>query len=221
AGKTTLLKCLNRILAPCSGSIEILGRSIDQFRQSELAQRVAYVPQAGGQSLPFTVYEFVLLGRYPYFSPFSSVSTDDEQAVWDALCLTEIESLEHRTLETLSGGEYQKVLIAAALAQTAEILLLDEPTTFLDPRHQAEIIRILRKTNRQKGTTLLTVTHDLNSAVIVGERILALKEGKAVFQGDSEQIMNAEILGEIYGQEFDFVNHPKLNRMLAVPRILG
>ena len=108
-------------------------------------------------------------------------------------------------LKTLSGGEYQKVLIAAALAQTAEILLLDEPTTFLDPRHQAEIIRILRKSNRQKGTTLLTVTHDLNSAVIVGERILALKEGRSVFQGSSDEIMSAEILGEIYGQEFDFV----------------
>jgi iron complex transport system ATP-binding protein len=219
AGKTTLLKCLNRILAASRGSVRILGRPLERFRQSELAKLVAYVPQAGGRLLPFTVYEFVLLGRYPYFSPFSAVSSDDEKAAWEALCLTETESLENRMLETLSGGECQKVLIAAALAQTAEILLLDEPTTFLDPKHQTEIIRILRKTNRESGITMLTVTHDLNSAVIVGERILALKNGRSVFQGLSTEIMSEEILGEIYGQEFDFVDHPTMNRVLAVPRV--
>jgi iron complex transport system ATP-binding protein len=111
-------------------------------------------------------------------------------------------------------------LIAAALAQTAEILLLDEPTTFLDPKHQAEIIRILRKSNRDNGTTILTVTHDLNSAVIVSERVLAIKDGRSVFQGLSSEVMNEQVLSEIYGQEFDFVEHPGLRQKLAVPRIV-
>lgn len=219
AGKTTLLKCLNRILAAKRDAVRIFGNPIEQFRQSELAKLVAYVPQGGGL-LPFTVHEFVLLGRYPYFSPFSSISREDEEAVWAALCLTETEELESRMLNTLSGGERQKVLIAAALAQTAEILLLDEPTTFLDPKHQAEIIRILRRTNLDNGTTILTVTHDLNSAVVVSDRILAIKDGRSVFQGQSAGIMDEQVLSEIYGQEFDFVEHPRLKRKLAIPRMM-
>jgi len=220
AGKTTLLKCLNRILESTQGSIRIFGRDLKQFCQSDLARVVAYVPQADGRMLPFTVYEFVLMGRYPYFSPFSSISRKDEEAAWDALCLTGTECLETRMMDTLSGGECQKVLIAAALAQSAEILLLDEPTTFLDPKHQAEILRILRNTNQESGLTLLTVTHDLNSAVIIGDRILALKEGRTVFQGLSLEIMSKDILFQIYGQEFDFVGHPQLDKVLAVPRVL-
>lgn len=220
AGKTTLLKCLNRILIKKRGTVSILGRPIERFRQSELAKLVAYVPQAGDRLLPFTVYEFVLLGRYPYLSPFSSVTKDDEEAVWQALCLTETDHLENRMMGTLSGGESQKVLIAAALAQSAQILLLDEPTTFLDPKHQIEIIQILRRTNRERGITILTVTHDLNSAVIMSNRVLALKEGKAVFQGMADQMMSEEILRMVYDQDFDFVSHPRLNRLLAIPQVL-
>jgi iron complex transport system ATP-binding protein len=211
---------LNRILSTKRGSIRILGRPVERFRQSELAKLVAYVPQAGGRLLPFTVYEFVLLGRYPYLSPFSSVTKEDEQATWDALCMTDTQHLENRLMSTLSGGECQKVLIAASLAQSAKILLLDEPTTFLDPKHQTEIIRIMRRTNRENGITILTVTHDLNSAVIMSNRILALRKGEAVFQGMADEIMSQEILRVIYNQDFDFVNHPELNKVLAVPRVL-
>jgi iron complex transport system ATP-binding protein len=219
AGKTTLLKCLNRILTAHEGTVQIFGRPIESFRQSELAKQVAYVPQAGAGHLPFTVFEFVLLGRYPYLSPFSSVTKEDERAAWDALCTTETETLENRMMSTLSGGECQKVLIAAALAQSAKILLLDEPTTFLDPKHQTEITRILRKANQKKGTTILTVTHHLNSAVILSDRILALKQGQAVFQGVAQEFMSHEILKDIYNQDFDFVKHPVLDRVLAVPRV--
>jgi iron complex transport system ATP-binding protein len=220
AGKSTLLKCLNGILSPKKGSVRILGRPIEGFRQSELAMSVAYVPQAVGNLLPFTVFEFVLLGRYPYLSPFSSVNKEDEAAASDALSMTETDHLENRLMSTLSGGEFQKVLIAASLAQSAEILLLDEPTTFLDPKHQTEIIRILKRTNQEKGTTMIVVTHDLNSAVILGNRILAMKEGRAIFQGMTDEIMSEEVLRMVYGQDFDFLPHPKLNRVLAVPRIV-
>ena len=219
AGKTTLLKCMNRILKRSDGSVRVLGRPVDRFRQAELAKIISYVPQAGRQALPYTVFEFVLMGRYPYFSPFSSVSLEDEKATRDALCLTGIDHLQSRMLETLSGGEFQKVLIAAALAQSSEIMLLDEPTTFLDPRHQTEIIQILRRTNREQGITMLTVTHDLNSAVLISEQILAIKDGRSVFQGPSAEIMNEKILRELYEQKFDFVAHPNMHRVLAVPRV--
>lgn len=219
AGKTTLLKCLNRILPSRRDSVRILSRPLEGFRQSDLAKVVSYVPQAGDRSLPFTAFEFVLMGRYPYFSPFTSIGRKDQEAARNALILTGTEGLEGRFLNTLSGGECQKVFIAAALAQTAEVLLLDEPTTFLDPKHQTEILRILAHAQRETGVTILTVTHDLNSAALRSDRIVALKQGSVAFDGRPDEIMNNEILGHIYDLEFDFLEDPASDRVLAMPRI--
>ena len=219
AGKTTLLKCINRILAPNRGSVRILNRPLERYRQTDLAKVVSYVPQAGNRSLPFTVFEFVLMGRYPYFSPFSSITRKDEDAARNALALTDTEQLEHRFLNTLSGGECQKVFIAAALAQSAEILLLDEPTTFLDPKHHTEILQILAHAKRETGATIISVTHDLNNAAMRSDRIVALKDGRVSFDGRPEEIMNNDVLGDIYDQEFDFVQDPASERVLVMPRM--
>ena len=221
AGKTTLLKCLDGIYQKGSGAIEIKGRPLEGYSRRDLAKLVSYVPQADGGSFPFMVKEFVLMGRYPYLSPFSSVSRQDKEAVFSALDLTGTAELGDRYLDTLSGGERQKVFIAAALAQGAEIILLDEPTAFLDPKHEEAIYRILGRVNRDSDATVISVTHDINHAVLVSRRILALKGGRVVFCGPSGDIIQQEgVLQEIYEKSFQFLRHPETGRPFVVPELI-
>lgn len=219
AGKTTLLKCLDRIYKGGSGDIRIAGKPLGKYSQKELAQKLSYVPQADGRILPFTVYEFVMMGRYPHLNPFSSPGKRDEDAVRNALEITGISEFSERLLPTLSGGERQKVFIAAALAQGAKVLLLDEPTTFLDPKHQTDVHRLLEHANREHGFTVLSVTHDINNAILTSRRILALKDGAVVFCGLADKFMNNEILNKIYEKSFLFVKHPQTDKTVTVPEV--
>jgi len=217
AGKTTLLKCVLRILRGGEGRIRVFGRPLTAYHQHELAREVAYVPQAGGTVFPFTVHDLVLMGRYPHLSPFSLVGPEDHAAVHRALQLTGMESFEHRTLDTLSGGERQKAMIAAALAQQARILLLDEPLTFLDPHHQAEVFAILRRINTESRVTVLSVTHDVNTAVRSSTMIYALREGAAVYSGPADGILKNDVLERIYGTRFHFLDHPFGGNPVLIP----
>lgn len=216
AGKTTLLKCLDRILVGGEGEIVVFGRPLTQYRQKHLARRLSYVPQADGRVFPFTVEQFVLMGRYPYLSPFTSVSKSDREAVCNALAVTHTAEFADRLLDTLSGGERQKVYIAAALAQGADVLLLDEPTTFLDYRHQAEIRDLLARVHAA-GTTIVTVTHDANRAALDSDRIVALREGTVVFRGAPAELMTAGVLERIYGTKLLLVDHPGTALPVIVP----
>ena len=216
AGKTTLLKCLDRILVGGTGEITVFGRPLATYRQKELARHISYVPQADGRVFPFTVEQFVLMGRYPYLSPFTSVSREDRQAVRDALAMTHTTEFAGRMLDTLSGGERQKVYIAAALAQGAEALLLDEPTTFLDYRHQVEIRDLLARVNAS-GTTIVAVTHDVNRAALDSHRIVALHCGEIVFRGTPVELMDRDVLRRIYGTELLLVDHPGTGLPVIVP----
>lgn len=221
AGKTTLLKCLCRIHRGGSGAVRIAGRPLQEYGQKDLALQVSYVPQADGRLYPFTVHEFVMMGRYPHLGPFSSPGARDEQAVRDALALTGTAEFAERYPGTLSGGERQKVFIAAALAQEARILLLDEPATFLDPRHEAEIHGLLARANRERGVTILSVMHDINSAAVTSRRILALKNGAVAFHGEPEAFMNGEILAGIYEKSFLFATHPRSGKRIVVPELFS
>lgn len=214
AGKTTFLKCLLRLFHG-SGSIKLLGRKITGYSQKKLARTLAYVPQLDGQNIPFTVKEFVLMGRYPHLSPFSILSPEDYRIADWALALTETRPFMDRLLDTLSAGEQQKVLIAASLVQESSILLLDEPMAFLDPRHQVEIQSLLDQLNREYGITLLTVTHDINAAIAHSTRIIALKEGTLVFNGTPEAFADNRILEAIYQQRFLFTYHPRTGYPIA------
>jgi len=220
AGKTTLLKCVDGILHG-TGRIEIHGRALGEYRRKELAMRVSYVPQADGPVPEFSVEQFVLMGRYPYLSPFSSISRDDRRKVGAALELTGTMEFGPRLLKTLSGGERQKVYVAAALAQGADVLLLDEPTTFLDYRHQAEIRGLLARLNRDSGVTIVAVTHDLNVAVLESHHIVALGEGRVVYDGPPGELMRAEVLERIYGTPFLLVEHPEAPTAAILPRPAG
>ena len=216
AGKTTLIKCLGRIHRGWTGSIRIAGRPLQAYGQKELARMLSYVPQAEGRSFPFTVEEFVLLARYPHLSPFTSVRAADRAAVADALAVTGVAELKDRALGTLSGGERQMVFVAAALAQGARILLLDEPATFLDYRHQADVMRLLKRVNRESGITILSVNHNINSAAIWSDRIMAIKGGHSVFYGPPRDILRRDVLEEIYETPFQFIEHPESPIPLAI-----
>ena len=209
AGKTTLLKCLTRVLSGGQGKIEVCGRPLEAYRQKELAKLISYVPQLDGRALPFTVEEFVSMGRYPYLSPFSSLSSEDKEVVREISRQSSIEGFLGRRMDTLSGGECQKVFIAAALAQGAEILLLDEPTSFLDYKHQVEIHKLLKDLNRSFGKTVVTVTHDVNNAVGACNKVLALKAGEVVFQGSAGELLHKDLLESIFETTFLFIEHPQ------------
>ena len=211
SGKTTLLKCLDRIYTPQKGDIRINAKSINAYRQKALAKMMGYVPQSTGQSYPFSVYEFVLMGRYPFLNPFTPPKREDHEAVLDALRLTDMEAFSHRIMGTLSGGERQKILIAAALAQGSRILLLDEPTTFLDPKHQDEVQEILLRINKESEVTIIASTHDINSALSASDRIIAIKKGEIIFSGTPDELIKKGLLKRIYDRSFVLMTHPLTN----------
>ncbi|MCC6126523.1 MAG: ABC transporter ATP-binding protein [Pirellulales bacterium] len=221
AGKTTLLKCFDRLLAGGEGELLIRGVPAERYSQRELARLIAYVPQADGRLIPFTVEQFLLMCRYPYLSPFASVSKEDRRIVREAMERTDTARFAERILTTLSGGERQKVYIAAALAQGASIWLLDEPTTFLDYGRQAEILALMAAANRQFEVTIVSVTHDLNHAVLETDRVVALAEGRVAFNGPPAEIMQPDILRQIYGTPLLLVDHPQAHIPMIVPRVNG
>jgi iron complex transport system ATP-binding protein len=219
AGKTTLLKALDRIMiGQISGELDICAMRWQDWKQSDLAKLAALVPQADSRVLPFTVEEFLLMCRYPYMSPFATVRPDDARIVHEAMVGTGATAFAKRRMDTLSSGERQRVYIAAALAQGAHIWLLDEPTTFLDYRHQAEILSLIALANKEFDVTVVAVTHDLNHAVLESDRILALRDGEVAFYGTPDLVMKPDVLQRIYGAVPLLVEHPKAKLPMIVPR---
>lgn len=217
AGKSTLLKCALGIVNEWEGRIFLKGESVRDYTQRELARIVAYVPQNGFGAFPQTVYDFVLMGRFARLGLLQSVRKLDELAVQHALELTQTENFAQRLMSSLSGGERQRVVIAAALAQEPEILLLDEVCHFLDPQHESEVQTLLDKINREKRVTILSVTHDINRAAFHSTKIVALKDGQVVYDGDSRGFMQAETLNMLYGKRFVFTRHPEKDLQIVVP----
>lgn len=214
AGKSTLLKCLMRLheRGTTRGEIRLNGRPLSDYGQRELAARISYVPQAGGWIPPFTVAELARLSRYPHLAGGGSFRKADLEAADKALRLTGVQNLASRRLADLSGGERQKAFVAAALAQGAEIILLDEPASFLDPKHTAELHRLLRVLNNEHGITMLTVTHDLNHPLAAGGEILVLREGRQIFFGPARDMVNGGILEEAFSHSFIRFQHPVTGR---------
>ncbi len=219
AGKTTLLKCLNRILGGWSGSITLADKPLSDYGHRELARWMAYVPQTGVQRPPFCVADFVTMGRYPYQGPFVRPTRRDRQVIEAALELTDTLGLRDRSFQSLSGGEGQRVLLAAALAQEAKILLLDEPTVFLDPRHEAAFCAALARVHRERNLTMITVTHDLNRAVLMHDRLVAVNGGRVAFSGTPASFMTQARLEEVYGNPFLLTAHPVTGDPMVLPEV--
>jgi len=207
AGKTTLLRMLAGVLTPDSGEVLLGGEPLHQHDRRHRAREVAYVPQVRPSRIPLTVEEVVLQGRFPHLQGLRrSPSEGDFQVVQEALHRAGIASLRERRVDRLSGGERQAVFIAAALAQEASILILDEPTTHLDPRHQADILEILRSFRDGKdgegAPTVITASHDLGFASRLADRVCALREGSVMALGPSREILEPKTLEKLFDVAF-------------------
>lgn len=199
SGKTTMLKCLNRILAPTQGDIMIHDQDASQMKRLDIAKLVGYVPQHshshGNHNSPH-VFEVVLMGRRPHATWQSSKA--DEQKVWDILTSLNIDKLASHHFDELSGGQRQKVLIARALAQEAKILLLDEPTSSLDIKHQMEVMDLLRELARSQGVSVCAIVHDLDLAMKYCDKVIMMNDGKIFSAGDSSEVITAQNIKEVY-----------------------
>ena len=199
AGKTTLIRLLTKILAPTRGTIEVDGESIRDLSRAELARRIAVVPQDVPQGLPFTVEHLVLMGRYPHAPRRFFETAEDLAIAHAAMAATGVLALADTPVRTLSGGERQRVVLARALAQRPRLLILDEPTAHLDLRYQVECVALLRRVNREQGTTVLLVSHDLNLAGELCDRLLLLTDGRIARLGRPEDVLEEALLASVYG----------------------
>lgn len=197
-GKSSLLRAITRLLPWREGAIEVLGRALESYSQRELARRIAVVPQEETHLFAFTVAEIVAMGRTPHLGRFEVESEVDAAKVEDSLKATDTLHLAERPITELSGGEKQRVIIARALAQDPQVLLLDEPTTHLDINHQTEIHELLARLNRESGLSILCISHDLNLAAEYFDRIALMSEGRVVSCGTPSEIITQENLRSVY-----------------------
>ena len=199
AGKTTLIRLLTKVLEPIRGDIRLDGRALAALTRWELARHVAVVPQETPSGLPFTVAELVLMGRYPH-APRRFFESDEDVAIARrAMALTGITELAEAPVESLSGGERQRAMLARALAQEPKLLILDEPTAHLDLRYQAECVGLLQRLNRERGLTALLVSHDLNLAAEVADRLLLLADGRVERLGPPADVLDEGLIASVYG----------------------
>ncbi len=199
SGKTTLMKLMAGILRPQKGQIEILGLPNRSYTPKALARAVAFVPQRLPVDLPFTAGEAVLLGRAPYQGALGIERDRDLEIANQAMQFTEVDHLNRLNISQLSGGELQRVFIARAICQEPEIMLLDEPTASLDLAHQVKVMDLMEKLKREKGITVIMVSHDVNLAAMYGNQVLLLKEGEIASSGFPSDVLSFEKLEETYG----------------------
>lgn len=199
SGKSTLMKCVNRLLSARSGSIVADGREVGSMTRGEIARTMAYHPQKTFYHFPITVFDVVLMGRYPYAG--SEHDHEGEARVWEVLELLGLKEIALRDYDRLSGGQQQKVIMARALAQEARILLLDEPTSDLDIRYQLEVMGITRHLVKEKGLSAIVAIHDLNLAGRFCDRILMLSEGVITAAGTPREVLTPERIAAVYGVE--------------------
>jgi iron complex transport system ATP-binding protein len=221
AGKTTLLRLLTMWLKPSAGTIMVKDRNIQSFSQKELGRTVAFVKQEQSAEINFSVFEMVLMGRYPHLGRFRAVSAHDRDIVLQALEMTHTVYLKDRSFNRLSSGEAQRVLIARALAQQTEILLLDEPISHLDLKHQVQILLLLKRMQRERNLTIVTVLHDLNSAAQCSDDIILLSKGKIHAQGTAGQVLSAENIKTVYGIEVEMAVHPRTDLPFILPFVFN
>lgn len=197
SGKTTLLKCINRVLRPNRGTVLVEGKDVGKIKLRGLARLLAYVPQTDAHTFPSTVFDTVLLGRRPYVN--WGISSRDKETVSYVLSLIGLEGMALRQFNELSGGERQRVLIARALAQEPQVLLLDEPTSNLDLRHQLEVLEIVRSTVKEKGIAAVMAIHDLNLAARFSDKLIFLNKGKIHDAGKPAKVLTQENIRSVYG----------------------
>jgi len=216
-GKSTLLRGLARLLKPEKGAVYLEGKAIAQLPTRKVAQRMAILPQGPVPPEGLTVRELVAQGRYPHQSWMQQWSQDDEKLVAAALETTGLVELSDRPLDTLSGGQRQRAWIAMTLAQDTDILLLDEPTTFLDLAHQIEVLDLLYTLNQSRNCTIVMVLHELNQACRYADFMIAMREGHIYTQGSPEEVMTETTVREVFGLESRIIRDPVAGTPLCIP----
>jgi len=221
SGKTTLLKVLVGLLAPSSGQVRLAGRPLASWPRADLARRLAYVPQETLAAIGFTVLETVLLGRSPHIGRLGFESEADWRAAREALRLTETDRFAERDLADLSGGERQRVIVARALAQEPDVVLLDEPTSFLDIRHQHGIYGLLRRLVAEGGKTVVTVNHALSLASAYADAVVLLARGEVAAAGTPQEVIRPEVLEPVYETPVEVRTDETTGRPYVLPRPPG
>ncbi|MFI7525035.1 ABC transporter ATP-binding protein [Nocardia salmonicida] len=216
-GKSTLLKSLGRLLRPREGQVVLDGKAISSMKTKDVARVIGMLPQTPVAPEGLTVADLVARGRYPHQSWLRQWSADDETEVAAALAQTGIADLADRTLDELSGGQRQRAWISMALAQGTDILLLDEPTTYLDLAHSLEVLDLVDRLHAEYGRTVVMVLHDLNLAIRYSDELVVMRAGRIVAQGKPADIVTADLLAEVFGLEATVLTDPVSGRPMIVP----
>ncbi|MFE6589285.1 ABC transporter ATP-binding protein [Streptomyces sp. NPDC057781] len=216
-GKSTLLRAMSRLLVPRTGRVVLDGREVHRTPAKELARTLGLLPQSPVTPEGITVLDLVGRGRHPHQRAFARWTAKDDAAVAAALEATQTTDLMDRSVDELSGGQRQRVWIAMALAQQTDLLLLDEPTTFLDISHQIEVLDLLTDLNRTRGTTIVMVLHDLNLAARYADRLIALASGRLHAAGTTEDVMTEDTVRALYGMESRVIEDPVSGKPLVLP----
>ena len=215
-GKSTILKTLARIIKPKSGLIYINNKELNSQDSKELAKAMAVLPQSPQAPNGLTVEELISYGRFPHQKGFGKLKDEDKDIINWALEKTRILEFRDRPIEALSGGQRQRAWIAMALAQETDILLLDEPTTYLDLAHQLEVLKLLEELNKKEGRTIVMVIHELNNAARFADHMIGVKKGKIVCQGTAHEVMTKENLKEIFNIDAEIVNEPRSGKPVCI-----
>jgi iron complex transport system ATP-binding protein len=216
-GKSTLLRAMSRLLAPRRGSVLLDGAAVHRMPARQLARILGLLPQSPIAPEGITVADLVGRGRHPHQGILSRWSDRDTAAVAEALEATDTVDLADRAVDELSGGQRQRVWIAMALAQETDVLLLDEPTTFLDVAHQVDVLDLLTDLNRDRGTTIVMVLHDLNLAARYSDRLVAMRDGGVAATGSPEDVVTPELVREVFGLESQVITDPVSGRPVIMP----
>ncbi|MDF5753315.1 ABC transporter ATP-binding protein [Spongiactinospora sp. TRM90649] len=216
-GKSTLLRALGRLLKPTGGEVLLDGKRIDRVPTREVAKILGMLPQSPSAPEGLTVADLVARGRHPHQTWYRQWSSDDESAVSEALAMTGLLDLAERPLDELSGGQRQRAWISMALAQGTDLLLLDEPTTFLDLAHQVEVLELVRRLHSDTARTIVMVLHDLNLAARYADRLVAMRAGRIVASGDPHEVLTEELLLHVFDLAAKVIPDPVAGTPLVVP----
>jgi len=217
SGKTTLLRILGGTLKAARGGVALDGRPLASLSRLDLARRIAVVPQETHATFDFTALEIVLMGRYPHLGAFQLEGADDIRIARESLQATGTAAFEARAFATLSGGEKQRVVIAGALAQASDVLLLDEPTASLDVGYQFDIVDLLLRLNTERGTTMVVSTHDLNLAAALCGELVMIRHGRVLASGATADVLTPANVRALYGVDAEIAMHPRVRHLTVTP----
>jgi iron complex transport system ATP-binding protein len=217
SGKSTLIKTICGINKNYSGSIVLNQKELKDYSHKELARLISYVPQFLEIHARYTVWDFMEMSLFSHMNGFRGLNTIEKDRANEILNRFSLSHLKHRLMNSLSGGERQKVFIASSIFQGPSLLLLDEPTSYLDPKHQDEVNEIIFSLSNEMAVIL--VSHDINSSIINSSRVIGLKEGEVFFDGSPKEVLHKSELGKLFDKEFDLMTHPKKDIEFIVPKV--